>query len=104
MAREPVVAVVWDDADVEPTKVQTRDQFAKSVLVRFILFGVVVRDDDQVLGIASEITADGCRQVTMIPRGLVREVVPVGVWPPRRRKAPTVPTPADPPCEPPPVP
>jgi len=87
MSSESIVAVTWDDAHVEPTALMTTEELAASTLVQFVTFGIIVRDDDKVVAIAAELTEAGYRGVTMIPRGMVRDVTSIGTWPPRKRRA-----------------
>jgi hypothetical protein len=82
-----LVAVIWDDAHAMAANLTTDEIGAASPCV-MTTYGLLVRDDDRLVGVAAESQDDGSfRGVTFVPRSLVREIVPLGRWPKRQRKA-----------------
>jgi hypothetical protein len=52
-----------------------------------ITYGLLVREDDRLVGVAAELCGDGTyRGVTFVPRSLVTRIVPLGPWPKRERR------------------
>jgi hypothetical protein len=93
MTRERLVAVVWADARVDQADAYTREEIGRREIPTFTTFGLLVRDDPDVVAIASEQKDDGSyRGVTYILRPLVRSIQRVSEWPKRvRPKAAEIP-------------
>jgi hypothetical protein len=103
--KDTLVAVLWDDVRVDQADMFTRDEILRARGVPFTTFGILVRDDHEMVSVASEVCENGSfRGITHILRPLVKHVTPLGTWPPKKRRerkkkvAPslTVPTPAAP--------
>lgn len=83
-----IVAVRWDDAHVALVDSYTREEIKDRVPTVFTTFGILVRDDERLVAVAAERCEDATyRGVTYIPRAMVREVLPVAIWPKRTRTA-----------------
>ena len=89
---DKLVAVIWDDATVDAETSYTREEIQSRTLPRYTTFGVLLRDDAQLVCVAAERCDDNTyRGASNIPRGMVRDVVPIGRWPkPRRRRLQSV--------------
>ena len=95
--RDRLVAVVWRDPRVDQANTYTREEIAVRGLPYFTTFGLLARDDQEVIAVAAEQGEDGAfRGVTYIMRPLVKEIIPICAWPkrpggarrPRAKKAP----------------
>ncbi len=89
--RDRLVAVVWRDPRVDQANTYTRDEIAVRALPYFTTFGLLARDDEEVVAVAAEQGEDGSfRGVTYILRPLVKEIIPICAWPkgPRRVRGP----------------
>jgi hypothetical protein len=85
--RDRLVAVVWRDPRVDQANTYTREEIAVRTLPYFTTFGLLARDDEEVVAVAAEQGEDGAfRGVTYILRPLVKEIIPICGWPksPRR--------------------
>ncbi len=83
---EALVAVVWDDAHVEPTETLSREQIHDCVPIQMTTFGLLVRRDNRLVGVAAEQCADGTfRGVTYVPTAIVKDIISLGRWPKRVR-------------------
>jgi hypothetical protein len=81
-----LVAVIWDDAHVAQAASMDDEEIRSMRPVTMTTYGLLVRDDDEMAGVAAELQDDGSfRGVTFVPRSLVREIVPLGRWPKRQR-------------------
>jgi hypothetical protein len=84
--RDRLVAVVWRDPRVDQADTYTREEIAVRALPYFTTFGLLARDDEQVVAVAAEQGEDGAfRGVTYILRPLVKEIIPICPWPKRSR-------------------
>lgn len=82
-----LVAVVWDDAHVAESEVLSVDEVATRTPARIVTYGILVRDDEQQIGVAAELYGEqSYRGVTFVPRSLVVEIISLGTWPRRARK------------------
>jgi len=80
-----LVAVTWDDAHIQADTL-TAEEVAATTPCVMTTFGLLVRDDEAMVGVAAELKDDGSyRSVTFVPRALVREIVSLGTWPRRSR-------------------
>src|SRR5512143_2728342 len=80
--RDRLVAVVWRDPRVDQANTYTREEIAVRALPFFTTFGLLARDDDEVVAVAAEQGEDGAfRGVTYILRPLVKEIIPICFWP-----------------------
>ena len=89
--RDRLVAVVWRDPRVDQANTYTREEIALRTLPYFTTFGLLARDDQEVVAVAAEQGEDGAfRGVTYILRPLVKEIIPICSWPkgPRRARQP----------------
>ncbi len=95
--RDRLVAVVWRDPRVDQANTYTREEIAVRGLPYFTTFGLLARDDEEVVAVAAEQGEDGAfRGVTYILRPLVKEIIPICFWPkgprgarrPRRKAEP----------------
>jgi hypothetical protein len=86
--RDRLVAVVWRDPRVDQANTYTREEIAVRGLPYFTTFGLLARDDEEVVAVAAEQGEDGAfRGVTYILRPLVKEIIPICEWPKRPRGA-----------------
>lgn len=95
LSDRPLVCVVWDDAHGGDFNEYTADEIARNRhrAARIQTFGLLVQDDERGLTLAQEMTAEPAgefthfRGINFIPRGMVREVIALGVpkRPVRRR-------------------
>jgi hypothetical protein len=84
--KDRLVAVVWRDPRVDQADTYTREEIAVRALPYFTTFGLLARDDEQVVAVAAEQGEDGAfRGVTYILRPLVKEIVPICLWPKKPR-------------------
>lgn len=80
--RDRLVAVVWRDPRVDQANTYTREEIAVRTLPYFTTFGLLARDDEDVVAVAAEQGEDGAfRGVTYILRPLVKEIIPICSWP-----------------------
>ena len=80
--RDRLVAVVWRDPRVDQANTYTREEIAVRTLPYFTTFGLLARDDEEVVAVAAEQGEDGAfRGVTYILRPLVKEIIPICSWP-----------------------
>src|SRR5512133_1842532 len=89
--QDRLVAVVWRDPRVDQANTYTREEIAVRALPYFTTFGLLARDDQEVVAVAAEQGEDGAfRGVTYILRPLVKEIIPICSWPkaPRRGRHP----------------
>jgi hypothetical protein len=85
--RDRLVAVVWRDPRVDQANTYTREEIAVRALPYFTTFGLLARDDEEVVAVAAEQGEDGAfRGVTYILRPLVKEIIPICGWPKRPRR------------------
>lgn len=81
----PLVAVRWNDAHAMAIGEFTQEEVDATGAYQFTTYGLLARDDDAIVAVASEEGEDGkLRGVTFIPRGMVVEIVDLGA-PSRRR-------------------
>jgi hypothetical protein len=101
--KDRLVAVVWRDPRVDQANTYTREEIAVRALPYFTTFGLLARDDAEVVAVAAEQGEDGAfRGVTYILRPLVKEIIPICAWPktprgsrhPRTKAAPDKAVPA----------
>ena len=86
--QDRLVAVVWRDPRVDQANTYTREEIAVRTLPYFTTFGLLARDDQDVVAVAAEQGEDGSfRGVTYILRPLVKEIIPICSWPKSRRHA-----------------
>lgn len=86
--KDRLVAVVWRDPRVDQANTYTREEIAVRGLPYFTTFGLLARDDAEVVAVAAEQGEDGAfRGVTYILRPLVKEIIPICEWPKRPRGA-----------------
>src|SRR5512143_940580 len=86
--RDRLVAVVWRDPRVDQANTYTREEIAVLALPFFTTFGLLARDDAEVVAVAAEQGEDGAfRGVTYILRPLVKEIIPICFWPKGLRSA-----------------
>lgn len=80
-----LVCVVWDDAHAmlagDYTQQEAQMQFHKAS--RYHAFGLLLVEDEKGVTIATEWCDDGWRGLNFIPRGMVVEVIDLGV--PKRK-------------------
>lgn len=94
LANYPLVAVVWDDAfalSEQTTMEEIESSYHKAQ--RFTTFGLLLKESEAGITLAGEIESNGqFRHVSFIPRGMIVEMVLLGV--PRRKvkRAKTTPT------------
>ena len=82
-----LVAVVWDDAHVAQVDSFTAEECRERAAVTMTTFGLLIRDDDRLVAVAAETCTDATyRGVTFIPRGMVREIIPITCWPKRAKR------------------
>jgi len=82
-----LVSVRWHDAHATATATYEMHELPHRA-IEIVTYGLLLRDDEEGISIASEDCGDGCyRGVTFIPRSLVREVKPIKR--PRKPKAVT---------------
>lgn len=85
--KDRLVAVLWRDPRVDQGNAYTRDEIAVRTIPTFTTFGLLVRDDEEVVAVAAEQGEDGAfRGVTYIMRPLVRAILPICEWPKRQRR------------------
>lgn len=86
----PLVAIRWNDAHgsaVEDVTPENLDMYhAPYVLVTF---GLLLKDNEDGVTVANEVTGDGWRGVTFIPRPLITNMWVVAKRPMRAMKRPT---------------
>lgn len=91
LANKPLVAVTWDDAhgtnlgDYSESEIE-RD-FHKPA--RYTTFGLLVKENEAGVTLASDVSEGTYRGVAFIPRGMIVEIVNLGVpqkREPRKRK------------------
>jgi hypothetical protein len=83
-----IVAVVWDDAHIDQGASMSADEITVTQPIEMITYGLLVREDDRLVGVAAELCGDGTyRGVTFVPRSLVTRIVPLGPWPKRERRS-----------------
>jgi hypothetical protein len=71
---------------VDQANTYTREEIAVRALPYFTTFGLLARDDEEVVAVAAEQGEDGAfRGVTYILRPLVKEIIPICGWPKTRR-------------------
>jgi hypothetical protein len=95
---EALVAVQWRDVRVDQGNTYTRDEIRARQPQVFTTFGILTRDDAEMVSVAAEVADDGSfRGVTHVLRPLVLHVTPLLRWPKRERKprAPRKETPRD---------
>lgn len=88
-----LVCVVWDDAHGGDFAEYTADEIVRQRhrAARIQTFGLLIQDDEHGITVAQEMTAEPAgdfshfRGVNFIPRGMVRDVIPLG-RPKRGRK------------------
>lgn len=86
--RDRLVAVVWRDPRVDQANTYTREEIAVRTIPCFTTFGLLARDDEEVVAVAAEQGDDGSfRGVTYILRSLVKEIIPICSWPKRLRRS-----------------
>jgi hypothetical protein len=86
--KDTLVAVLWDDVRVDQADMFTRDEILRARGVPFTTFGILVRDDNEMVSVASEVCENGAfRGITHILRPLVKQVTPLGAWPPKKKPA-----------------
>lgn len=84
--KDRLVAVVWRDPRVDQANTYTREEIAVRTLPVFTTFGLLARNDEEVVAVAAEQGEDGAfRGVTYILRPLVKEIIPICEWPKPRR-------------------
>ncbi len=84
---DQLVAVRWRDPRVDQANAYTREEIQTRHVPSFTTIGLLVRDDADVVGLATEYGEDGTyRGVTYIMRSLVQEVTPITTWPKRQRR------------------
>lgn len=85
LSHRPFVAVLWNDAHAMAQGEFTEDEINATGAYQFTTYGLLVRDDDRIVAVASEEGEDGrLRGVTFIPRGMVVEMTELGQ--PRRKR------------------
>ena len=83
----PLVAVRWNDAHVdavEDVTPENLDMYHTPYVL--VTFGLLLRDDETGVSLATEVTGDGWRGVTFIPRPLVTNMWVVAKRPMRAMK------------------
>jgi hypothetical protein len=86
LATKPLVAVTWDDAhgtnlgDYSESEIE-RD-FHKAA--RYTTFGLLVKEDTAGVTLASDVSEGSYRGVAFIPRGMIVDLVNLGI--PQKRK------------------
>lgn len=95
LSSRPLVAVLWDDAHAMATGEFTQEEVDATRAYQFTTYGLLARDDDEIVAVASEEGEDGkLRGITFIPRRMVVEMKELGVPRSRGRRRSAAPPPS----------
>lgn len=84
--KHTLVAVTWRDPRVDQANAYTREEILARHVPSFTTFGLLVREDAEVVAVAGELGEDGTyRAVTYILRPLILSITPLATWPKRTR-------------------
>lgn len=85
--KDRLVAVRWEDVRLDQAESLTREEILGRRGMEFTTIGILLKDDGDCVAVANEVAETGTyRGVTYILRPLVREVIDLGVWPPKPRR------------------